>query len=96
MLRRYFFTRKKIMLKNIIFALLTLAALATSHTILAADPQVGETPPAQMLPPAAPDTEAAGQAANSTRPVNDNHVDYRYCLELKNDREIAECRYKKK
>jgi hypothetical protein len=84
------------MLKNIIFALLTLAALGTSHTILAADPEIRDTLPAQTPPPAPPDNEAARQAANSTRPVNDHHVDYRYCLELKNDREIAECRYKKK
>ncbi len=39
--------------------------------------------------------QAITQSTNS-RPINDNHVDYRYCLDLKTNREIAECRYKKK
>lgn len=45
--------------------------------------------------PAAADTQAATQTSRSTRPIHDNHTDYRYCLKLKTNREIAECRYKK-
>ena len=81
------------MLKNIFLALLALIALGTSHTILAVDQPPGETLPAQTVP-ANPDKEAVKQPATNTRPANDTHVDYRYCLELKTNREIAECAYK--
>ena len=113
------------MLKNIIFALLALVALATSPSILAADteeveseyvkaltannppeneakqgavPQVNnpETPKEadmQQLQ-ANPVVETTEQASN-IKPNNDSLFDYRYCLDLKNDIEIAKCRYKK-
>ena len=85
------------MLKNIIFALLSLAALGTSPGLMAADtpPDQGEVAPVQPLPASPPDKQAAMPVVNKPLPVNDNHVDYRYCLELKTDREIAACRYKK-
>jgi len=83
------------MLKNIIFALLSLVALATSPVLLAAEQTSTDAVPVQPLPASPPVTEAVTQAEKKTPPVNDNHVDYRYCLELKTDREISECRYKK-
>jgi hypothetical protein len=54
-------------------------------------------PPASADTQAAPaaDTQAATQPSRNTRPIHDNHTDYRYCLKLKTNREIAECRYKK-
>jgi hypothetical protein len=39
---------------------------------------------------------AGKESAPGTQPIKDHHVDYRYCLELKTNREITECRYKKK
>lgn len=84
------------MLKNILFSILIPVALATSPALLAADQTGVETKPVQAIAPTAlPVTEVVPQAEKTTPPVNDNHVDYRYCLELKTDREIAECRYKK-
>ena len=113
------------MLKNIIFALLALAALATSPLILASDTADAETDlvkaltggnpaennakqetaPPVKVPEAAneaemqalqanPVLETTDQAPNIT-PNNDNLFDYRYCLDLKTDLEIAKCRYKK-
>jgi len=84
------------MLKNIIFTLFSLLALATSPATLAEDqvPAAAETAPAPSMP-AEPVQEAIKQTTISTRPSNENHNDFRYCLELKSDREIAECRYKK-
>jgi len=74
----------------------TLVALATSPVILAEEqmPVAAETAPAPDMP-AEPAQEAVTQTTISTRPSNENHNDFRYCLELKSDREIAECRYKK-
>ena len=87
------------MLKNIIFVLLALAALGASHTTFAAEPSANETIPAEVMPASPADNEAGKgsvrQHAINTRPNNDNHVDYRYCLELKTDLEITRCRYKK-
>ena len=95
----YFFIGEKIMLKNIIFILLALTALGASHTTFAAEPSVGEAIPAKVMPASPADNEAVkgsvSQPAINTRPNNDNHVDYRYCLELKTDLEIIKCRYKK-
>ena len=89
------------MLKNIIFALLYLATAGFSQPILAAeqtpvDAVPKETIPAQTIPATAPDKEAVKQRATKAPPINDKHIDYRYCLELKTNREISECRYKKK
>lgn len=94
------------MLKNILFIVSSVVALASSSSLLAAEPADAATPPAATMPadspvqpaPVAqslPVTEAAPASASNTRPLHDNHVDYRYCLELKSDREIIECRYKK-
>jgi hypothetical protein len=90
-----FFPGKKIMLKNIIFALLTLVGLATSHVIQAADEPPVEAVAAETVQAVPPEKEPVKQTTTNSRPINDNHVDYRYCLEFKNDRDIAECRYKK-
>jgi hypothetical protein len=94
------------MLKNIFFALLSLGALLAAQATSATEPAPVEGVPAEMVPaeavpaPATPATPpektTAPLPSSNTRPVNDNHVDYRYCLELKTNREIAECRYKKK
>lgn len=92
------------MLKNIIFILLALVALGASHTVFAAESPVEEAIPAEVMPANPANNEvikesakvSVSQPANNTRPINDNHVDYRYCLELKTDREIIECRYGKK
>jgi len=88
------------MLKNIIFILLALIALGASHIIFAAEPSSDEAIPAEVIPASPADNEAAkvsvSQPSNNTRPINDTHVDYRYCLELKTNLEIMQCRYKKK
>jgi hypothetical protein len=87
----------KIMIKNIIFALLSVVALGTSHPSMATGPESDVAAvPAETTPDTAPPAEDNTQPAHNTRPINDNHVDYRYCLELKTDREIIECRYRKK
>ena len=83
------------MLKNIIFASFTIVALATSQIIQAADEPPLETVAAETVQADPPEKEPVKQTTTNTRPINDNHVDYRYCLEFKNDRDIAECRYKK-
>lgn len=83
------------MLKNVIFTALSLTAIVASHTIQASDQAPAEPATAQTIP-ANPDNEAAKQPAPTPQPNNDKLFDYRYCLELKTDREIAECRYKKK
>lgn len=83
------------MLKSIIFTLLALVAFASSSALLAAEQPADEAVTVQPLPATPPVTEAAKRAENNNQPVNDNHIDYRYCLDLKTDREIAECRYKK-
>jgi hypothetical protein len=94
------------MLKNILCTVFSIVALACSPTLLAAEPADAETPPAATMPadspvqpaPVAqsiPVTEVVPASASNARPLHDNHVDYRYCLELKSDREIIECRYKK-
>lgn len=97
------------MLKNILFTVSSIVALAGSPALLAAELANAETPPpAAAAPtdtPVQPDADAAAQAtppkeaapasASNARPLHDNHVDYRYCLELKSNREIMECRYKK-
>lgn len=62
--------------------------------------------PAQTLPastdratspdrPDNPDKESASRPAGNLQPNNDKLDDYRYCLELKTNLEIANCRYKK-
>jgi hypothetical protein len=84
------------MLKNIFFALPFLIALVISNAIQAADQAPDEAVLAETIPAMPPEKEAVKQAVTNTRPINDNHVDYRYCLELKTNREISECRYKKK
>jgi hypothetical protein len=93
-------------LRIIIIATLTLIAPITSSLTLAAEPAPVEAVPAEVVPAEAvpapampatpPEKTTAPLPSSNTRPVNDNHVDYRYCLELKTNREIAECRYKKK
>ena len=83
------------MFKNIIFASLTLVALASSQVTQAVDEAPVEAVAAETVPADPPVRETIKLTTTNTRPVNDNHVDYRYCLELKNDRDIAECRYKK-
>lgn len=95
------------MLKNIFFILLSLTMVTISTLAPAADdpsPQEAipaETVPVAVLPadpePASPPASVAvNQSSVNTRPLNDNHTDYRYCLELKTNIEIAQCRYKKK
>jgi hypothetical protein len=87
------------MLKNFILASLYLVALGVPHLSHAEEAPV-EAVPVQALPeetmPAKTATASAKQPANSTQPLHDNHTDYRYCLELKTNPEIAACRYKKK
>ena len=113
------------MLKNIIFALLALVALATSPPLLAADTEEVESeyvkaltannPPEndakQEAPPQTTKPETPKEAevqqpqvnpvsettehATNIKPNNDKLSDYRYCLDLKSDLEIAKCRYKK-
>jgi hypothetical protein len=113
------------MLKNIIFALLALVALATSPSILAADtaeveseyvkaltannppendakqeavPQVKnpETPKeAEMQTQQENPVSETSEHPSDIKPNNDKLFDYRYCLDLKTDLEIAKCRYKK-
>lgn len=115
------------MLKNIIFALLALVAIATSPSILAADtaeveveseyvkaltannpPENDakqEAAPQAKTPKAPKEVEVQAQQENpvsettqhasNIKPNNDKLFDYRYCLELKTDLEIAKCRYKK-
>ena len=82
--------------KHISFTVLTLAALVASPAVLATDTVItpAEAVPAQIVP-ASPVQEAAKQTTGNPQPNNDSHVDYRYCLDLKTDRGIAECRYKK-
>lgn len=68
--------------------------LAIAPASLAADdPAAQEAVPAAILPAG---QEAPRQTSINTRPVDDSHTDYRYCLELKTNIEIAQCRYKKK
>lgn len=83
------------MLKNTVFILSSFLALGTSPSALAAELAPVEMAPVQAMPTNPPDQEAVKQPATSTRPTNDNHIDFRYCLELKNNLEIAQCRYKK-
>ena len=88
------------MSKKLVFSWLPLAVFLSLSAVQAAE-QTAEPVTAQTLP-ADPDASisqekaALPQPASNTQPVNDNHVDYRYCLELKTNQEIAECRYKKK
>jgi uncharacterized protein YcfL len=98
------------MLKKTFLAALSLFALSATPSAwadepVAAQPESAELVAAPMAPaeavaaPAA--TTASGTASKpaattQNKQLNDNHVDYRYCLELKTNREIAECRYKKK
>lgn len=94
------------MIKYIIFSLLSLAVFITLPTARAADQQSAEFTPAQTMPAnpeeVASPVEAPASSMETQRPAanlrpnNDNLVDYRYCLELKTNQEIAECRYKKK
>ncbi len=93
------------MSKKIIFSLLPLAIFLTLSAAHAAeqpaDPSAADPVTAQTLPvdpdaSISPQREAMQQPASDIRPNNDNLVDYRYCLELKTNQEIAECRYKKK
>ena len=87
------------MLKKISFTLLSLVALTTSTTTLAADPPSAETEFVQAAP-ATPEKEGGNatvkQQSINTRPLDDNHADYRYCLEYKTNLEIMHCRYKKR
>ena len=82
------------MLKNIIFTLVTLLSLACSPVVFAEDnSSAAATPPVKTespTPPEHPDKEHM----RTQQPIQDNHVDYRYCLELKSNKEIAECAYK--
>jgi membrane-bound lytic murein transglycosylase B len=63
-----------------------------------AQPAAAPAPAKEEMQQATPSDTAQQTVAptSNTRPINDNHVDYRYCLDLKTNREIAECRYKKK
>ena len=94
------------MLKNIYVTLLSLGILAASPLALAADDPAAEQAvpatvmpaepmPVEPVPASAPVKEAVTQTSTNTRPINDNHTDYRYCLELKTNIEIIQCRYKK-
>jgi len=82
------------MFNKIIFALLTFFALGTSQGVLAAEPLLEESVAAQPMPEK-PDSAATNQQSVKLQPNNDKLVDYRYCLDFKNDKDIAECRYKK-
>jgi hypothetical protein len=111
-LRRYSFTScavvfiphmqgEIVMLRNTAFVLLSLIMLGlTPLTLAADDPTTQEAVPAEVVPaapePVSPARETPQQSSINTRPVNDNHTDYRYCLELKTNVEIIQCRYKKK
>ena len=55
-----------------------------------------EAVPAPAASIASESTSKAPATAQHKQLNDDQHVDYRYCLELKTNREIAECRYKKK
>jgi hypothetical protein len=61
-----------------------------------------DKPAAQAMPAApasamqeAPDTASQPEATHMHNPARDKQTDYRYCLDLKTDAEIAACRYKK-
>lgn len=63
----------------------------------AAEPAAQATPSASA--PAMPETTATASqpdAQHMHNPARDKQTDYRYCLDLKTDAEIAACRYKKK
>lgn len=86
------------MFKNIFFACLLQLTLITITTAYAAEPADEELVAAEVIP-ASPEKEAPKQTTRTvtdTRPINDNHVDYRHCLDLKTNPEIIACRYKKK
>lgn len=98
------------MLKNIMLATLYLVALGASHTLPAAEEEAGEAVSVQALPeesvpvqatpadamPLATDPNGAQKPAIKAQPLHDGHTDFRYCLDLKTNLEIAACRYKKK
>lgn len=90
------------MLKNTIFALLSLLAFANSPAILASDNSPApdlSTESSLVIPPVLaespiPEEQAVQVHSKTQRPVNDNHKDYRYCLGLGSNAEIAACAYK--
>ena len=95
------------MLKNIIFTLLSLLALGLSASTQAAEvtPAEGKamSAPIQANPVAempsmtgtpAPSKPAAKKTMRKKMHTRDNQTDYRYCLDLKSDAEIAACAYK--
>ncbi len=84
------------MLKNSVFILFSFLALGTSPSSLAAELAPVEMAPVQAMPNYPPDKETIKQSPADARPINAYHVDFRYCLELKTNQEIAQCRYKKK
>lgn len=88
------------MLKTIFPPLLLLLAMGTAfaaqHSDQAATAALpAQTPSANPDKPANPDKESTSQSASTPQPNSDKLDDYRYCLELKTNREIANCRYKK-
>jgi hypothetical protein len=100
------------MLNNFFFTLSLIVTLSFSQAIFAADPVSEGTTnteaiPTQVVPVEALPAETVAappeqvvekktSTVSNTRPVNDNHTDYRYCLDLKTNTEIIACRYKKK
>ncbi len=84
------------MLKNTAFILFLLFALGTSASALAAELAPVEVVPVQTMPASLSNKEVTKHSTTSSRPINDNHVDFRHCLELTTNQEIAQCRYKKK
>lgn len=70
----------------------TQAEEATAQALTPA-PVVEEKPVAAAVEPAPAPAQAMPPG---TQPARDNHTDYRYCLDLKTNKEIIECRYKKK
>ncbi len=84
-------------------AYVSVAADDMAAKMVAAETMPAETMSAESMPAEMPAqdaemgtaTKVIKQPSINMQPLNDSHVDYRYCLELKTDREIAECRYKK-
>lgn len=83
------------MLSKINFSLLFLLALGMQTGALAANETATDKQhlPVQTEQPVL-QKDRVPQPSGSSNAVRDTHIDYRYCLELKSNKEIAECAYK--
>jgi hypothetical protein len=83
------------MLSKINFPCLFLLALVIQTEALAANVTATDMQPlpVQTEQPVL-EKETVHQPSSSSSSIRDAHFDYRYCLELKSNKEIAECAYK--